>query len=66
VNRDGSGHLFYKEFVRARLNPAGQRPTRTVVGMSWEVDEMNRLTQPMQDKILGELKLEKVLGGASA
>lgn len=46
--------------------PAGQRPTRTVVGMSWEVDEMNRLTQPMQDKILGELQLEKVLGGASA
>lgn len=46
--------------------PAGQRPTRTVVGMSWAVDEMNRLTQPMQDKILGELQLEKVLGGASA
>ena len=46
--------------------PAGQRPTRTVVGISWGVDEMNRLTQPIQDKILQEMQLDGVLGGVSA
>lgn len=44
--------------------PAGQRPTRRVVGMTWGVDEINRLTQPVQDAILKEMQLEGVLGGA--
>jgi NAD(P)-dependent dehydrogenase (short-subunit alcohol dehydrogenase family) len=56
--------------VDAYLNlaemPAGQRPVRTVVGISWGVDEMNRLSQPIQDKILHEMQLAGVLGGVSA
>lgn len=46
--------------------PKGKRPARTVVGMTWGVDEINRLTQPIQDAILKEMQLETVLGGASA
>lgn len=46
--------------------PAGQRPTRTVVGITWGVDEINTLTQPIQDRVLKEMQLESVLGGASA
>lgn len=41
--------------------PFGQRPTRTVVGISWGVDEINNLTQPIQDSILKEMQLESVL-----
>jgi len=56
--------------VDAYLNlaemPAGQRPVRTVVGIAWGVDEMNRLTQPIQDNILHEMQLNGVLGGVSA
>jgi NAD(P)-dependent dehydrogenase (short-subunit alcohol dehydrogenase family) len=56
--------------VDAYLNlaemPAGQRPVRTVVGIAWGVDEMNRLTQPIQDKILNEMQLDSVLSGVSA
>ena len=43
--------------------PFGKRPTRTVVGIKWGVDEINELTQPIQDRILKEMQLEKVLGG---
>jgi len=46
--------------------PPGKRPIRTVVGITWGVDEMNRLTQPIQDKILKEMQLVGVLGGVSA
>jgi len=42
----------------------GQRPTRTVVGITWGVDEMNAFTQPRQDALLKELQLDTVLGGA--
>ncbi len=45
--------------------PAGKRPVRTVVGITWGVDELNALTQPLQDKILREMQLEDVLGGAN-
>lgn len=41
--------------------PAGKRPTRTVVGIAWGVDEINELTQPIQDRILKEMQLESVL-----
>ena len=55
--------------VDAYLNlaemPAGKRPARTVVGIAWGVDEMNRLTQPIQDNILHEMQLNGVLGGVS-
>jgi NAD(P)-dependent dehydrogenase (short-subunit alcohol dehydrogenase family) len=43
--------------------PAGQRATRTVVGITWNVDEINARTQPLQDNILREMQLESVLGG---
>jgi NAD(P)-dependent dehydrogenase (short-subunit alcohol dehydrogenase family) len=43
--------------------PAGKRPVRTVVGITWGVDELNALTQPLQDKILQQMQLENVLGG---
>jgi len=46
--------------------PAGKRPTRTVVGITWGVDKINELTQPIQDSVLKEMQLEKVLGGTSA
>lgn len=45
--------------------PTGKRPTRTVVGMTWGVDEINDLTQPIQDRILKEMQLDSVLGGSS-
>jgi short-subunit dehydrogenase len=46
--------------------PAGKRPTRTVVGISWGVDEMNAAKQPIQDRVLKEMQLEGTLGGVSA
>lgn len=46
--------------------PAGQRPTRTVVGIPWGVDALNAATQPIQDRILREMQLEGALGGVSA
>ncbi len=46
--------------------PAGNRPTRTVVGITWGTDEINKLTQPIQDRILKEMQLDTVLVGASA
>lgn len=41
---------------------AGQRPTRSVVGMTWGVGEINRQTQPIQDAILKDLQPDAVLG----
>lgn len=43
--------------------PVGKRPTRTVVGITWGVDEMNAAKQPIQDRVLKEMQLEGVLGG---
>ena len=65
--------LFYPE----RLDPqlvvdlygsladmhAGQRPTRSVVGMTCGVGEINHQTQPIQDAILKDPQLDAVLGG---
>lgn len=42
--------------------PAGQRPTQTVVGITWGMDEMNTAKQPIQDRVLKEMQLENVLG----
>jgi NAD(P)-dependent dehydrogenase (short-subunit alcohol dehydrogenase family) len=41
--------------------PFGSRPTRTVVGITWGVDEINQLTQPIQDRVLQEMQLESVV-----
>jgi len=46
--------------------PAGKRPTRTVVGMTWGVDQINAKTQSLQDAILKEMQLDTVLGGVDA
>jgi NAD(P)-dependent dehydrogenase (short-subunit alcohol dehydrogenase family) len=45
--------------------PAGMRPTRTVVGITWGVDEINEATQTIQDNVLKEMQLDSVLGGTS-
>ena len=46
--------------------PQGKRPTRTVVGMTWGVDQINAQTQSLQDAILKEMQLDGVLSGVSA
>jgi hypothetical protein len=53
-------------YVKLTEQPFGSRPTRTVVGITWGTDEINNLTQPIQDRILKEMQLEEVLGGVSA
>jgi len=50
-------------YIRLAEAPAGHRPTRTVVGISWGVDDINARTQGIQDRILTEMQLESVLGG---
>jgi len=53
-------------YLKLAEMPAGKRPTRTVVGITWGVDEINDLTQPIQDRVLKEMQLESVLSGSSA
>ena len=53
-------------YLKLAEMPTGKRPTRTVVGITWGVDEINDLTQPIQDRVLKEMQLENVLGGVSA
>lgn len=53
-------------YLKLAAIPFGKRPTRTVVGITWGVDEINELTQPIQDRVLKEMQLENVLGGVSA
>ena len=58
--------LVVDAYVALAAMPAGKRPTRTVVGITWGVDEMNAAKQPIQDRVLKEMQLENVLGGADA
>jgi short-subunit dehydrogenase len=44
----------------------GTRPTRTVVGITWGVDEVNAFTQPRQDALLKEMQLDHILSGSDA
>ena len=53
-------------YLKLAEMPFGSRPTRTVVGITWGVDEINEPTQPIQDRVLKEMQLENVLGGVSA
>jgi NAD(P)-dependent dehydrogenase (short-subunit alcohol dehydrogenase family) len=53
-------------YLKLAEMPFGSRPTRTVVGITWGVDEINALTQPIQDRLLKEMQLDTVLGGVSA
>lgn len=52
-------------YLKLEDMPAGKRPVRTQVGISWGVDEINRLTQPVQDRLLAEMQLDALLGGGS-
>jgi NAD(P)-dependent dehydrogenase (short-subunit alcohol dehydrogenase family) len=58
--------LVVNAYLTLAEMPAGKRPMRTQVGISWGVDEINRLTQSIQDNMLKEFQLEGVLGGVSA
>ena len=53
-------------YLKLTEMPAGKRPIRTVVGLTWGVDEINEITQPIQDNILKEMQIDSVLGGTSA
>ncbi|MPV86252.1 SDR family oxidoreductase [Ostreibacterium oceani] len=55
--------LVVDTYLKLAAMPAGKRPTRTVVGITWGVDEMNAAKQPIQDRVLAEMQLEDVLGG---
>lgn len=57
--------LVVDAYLALAETPVGKRPTRTVVGITWGVDEMNAAKQPIQDRVLKEMQLEKVLGGVS-
>ncbi len=58
--------LVVDAYLKLADMPFGKRPTRTVVGITWGTDEINELTQPIQDRILKEMQLDAVLGGVSA
>jgi len=53
-------------YLKLAETPFGKRPTRTVVGITWGVDKINDLTQPIQDSVLKEMQLDAILGGTSA
>jgi NAD(P)-dependent dehydrogenase (short-subunit alcohol dehydrogenase family) len=53
-------------YLKLAEMPFGKRPTRTVVGITWGVDKINELTQPIQDSVLKEMQLDSILAGASA
>jgi len=65
VTRDASVADGFAQMLASDEAP-GKRPTRTVVGITWGVDEMNAFTQPRQDALLKEMQLDTVLGGADA
>jgi NAD(P)-dependent dehydrogenase (short-subunit alcohol dehydrogenase family) len=45
-------------YLKLAEMPFGSRPTRTVVGITWGVDEINELTQPIQDRVLKKCSLK--------
>lgn len=52
-------------YLKLAEMPQGERPTRTVVGMTWGVDQINANTQSLQDDVLKEMQLDGVLSGVS-
>ncbi len=58
--------LFVDAYLSLADAAPGKRPTRTVVGITWGVDEVNACTQPRQDALLKEMQLDTVLGGVDA
>lgn len=61
----GGSSGFCVAAARAFAAP-GKRPTSTVVGITWGVDEVNAYTQPRQDAHLKEMQFDTVLGGVDA
>ena len=57
--------LVVNSYLALAALPIGKRPIRNVVGITWGVDEMNSSKRPIQDRVLKEMPLEKVLGGVS-
>jgi hypothetical protein len=59
------------EIAFAPSSPDGGAPgakskfTENTLCIAWSIYEMNRLSQPIQDKILDEIQLNGVLGGVS-
>jgi short-subunit dehydrogenase len=53
-------------YLKLAEMPFGKHPIRTVVGITWGVDEINEWTQPIQERVLKEMQLENVLGGVSS
>lgn len=53
-------------YIQLAESDVAERPTRTQVGITWGVDKINELTQPIQDNILKELGLDAALSGASS
>lgn len=51
-------------YLKLADDAPGTRPTRTVVGITWGVDELNAFAQPIQDALLKTLQLDTVLDGA--
>jgi NAD(P)-dependent dehydrogenase (short-subunit alcohol dehydrogenase family) len=57
--------LVVDSYLALANMPAGKRPTRTVVGITWGFDDMNMAKHAIQDRVLKEMLLEKILGGVS-
>lgn len=57
--------MVVQAYLHLAQCPAGQRPTRTVVGFDWGVNQINAATQPLQDATLTQMGLDTVLGGVS-
>ena len=58
--------LVVVAYLALAASAPGKRPTRTVVGITWGVDELNAVTQPRQDALLKQMQLDGVLGGVDA
>ena len=57
--------LVVDAYLSLAESEPGTRPMRTQVGVSWGVDELNRMSQPIQDSILEGLQIADYLGGVS-
>ena len=57
--------LVVDAYLSLAESEPGTRPMRTQVGVSWGVDELNRMSQPIQDNILEGLQIADYLGGVS-
>jgi len=57
--------LVVDAYLSLAESDPGTRPMRTQVGVSWGVDELNRISQPIQDNILEGLQIAEYLGGVS-